>query len=102
MDLVTVGSYSTSALATLAKNLLETEGIPAFVEDDATGDLFHLTSPFGEAKVQVAEEHAVDARAILEMAERHEFAGEAAAEAEAFADEPPPPDATDTEPPRPV
>ena len=48
MDLVTVGSFPTSAEAALAKNLLETEGVPSFIEEDATGDLFHLTSPFGE------------------------------------------------------
>ncbi len=99
MDLITVGAYPTAAQAALAKNLLETEGIPAFVEDDATGDLFHLSSPFGEAKVSVAAEHAVQARAILDAAERHELAGEAAAEAEAHSNEPPPPDAADTEPP---
>ena len=100
MDLVTVGSYPTSAQAALAKNLLEAEGIPAFVAEDATGDLFHLTSPFGEAKVQVAEEHAANARTILEQAERHQLADEAAADAEAFADDAPPPGASDDEAPQ--
>src|SRR3954469_22451351 len=99
MDLVTVGSYPTSAEATLAKNLLEAEGIPAFVEEDATGDLFHLASPFGEAKVQVAAEHADQARAVLDSAQRHELAGETAADAETHAGDVPPPDAADTEPP---
>jgi hypothetical protein len=97
MDLVTVGSYPNSAEATLVKNLLEAEGIPAFVVDDAIGDLFHLASPFGEAKVQVAEEHAEQARAILDAAQRHELAGEAAADAEAHAKDTPPPEAADAD-----
>jgi hypothetical protein len=98
MDLVTIAAYPTSAQAALAKNLLEAEGIPAFVEDDATADLFHLASPFAEAKVQVAPENVEQARALLDAAERHELAGEAAAAAEAHAKEVPPPEATDAEP----
>jgi hypothetical protein len=89
MDLVTVGSYPNSAEAALAKNLLETEGIPAFVEEDATGDLFHLASPFGEAKVAVAAEHAEQARAVLDAAQRHELAKETAREAEEHSKDPP-------------
>ena len=97
MDLVTVGAFPTSAEAQLAKNLLEAEGIPAFVEDDATADLWHLSSPFGETKVQVAPEHAEQARALLDAAQHHAFTSEAAAEAEEHANEVPPPEATDTE-----
>jgi hypothetical protein len=89
MDLVTVGAYPTAAQAALAKNLLESEGIPAFLEEDATGDLFHLSSPFGEAKVSVATEHAEQARALLAAAERHELAGDAARDAEEHAKDPP-------------
>jgi Putative prokaryotic signal transducing protein len=89
MDLVTVGAFPTAAQAELAKNLLESEGIPAFVEEDATGDLFHLSAPFGEAKVSVAGEHAEQARALLDAAERHELAGDSAHDAEEHADDPP-------------
>ena len=88
MDLVTVGSYPNSAEAALAKNLLEAEGIPAFVQEDATGDLFHLASPFGEAKVAVAAENAEQARAVLDAAQRHELAKDAAKEAEQHSKDP--------------
>ena len=97
MDLVTVGSFPNSAEAALAQNLLETEGVPAFIEEDATGDLFHLTSPFGEVKLQVAVENAEKARAILDSAQRHELAGESAADAEAHAKEAPPAEAADAD-----
>jgi hypothetical protein len=97
MDLVNVASFPNSAEAELAKNLLESEGVPAFVEEDATGDLFHLASPFGEVKVSVASEYVDQARAILDAAQRHEFAGEAAADAEEHAKDVPPAEAADTE-----
>ena len=95
MDLVTVGSYPTSAEATLAKNLLDAEGIPAFLENDNTGDLFHLAAPFGEVKVAVAAENADQARSVLDSAQRHELDEETDAEAEAQPSDVPPPDATD-------
>jgi hypothetical protein len=85
MDLVTVARYDRVAEARLAKNLLEAEGIPAFLEGDAASDVFHLTS---EVKLQVADEFAVDARELLEAAEQHQFSeetekeGDAAAQAE--------------------
>jgi hypothetical protein len=83
MDLVVVGAYPTSTQAVLAKNLLEAEGVPAFLEEDATGDLFHLaTTPMGEAKVAVAAVFEEKAREILEAAERHELAKESAQDAE--------------------
>jgi hypothetical protein len=85
MELVTVGSYPTSTEAMLAKNLLETEGVPAFIEEDMTGDLFHLAAPFGEAKLAVASEHAEQARTILASAQRHQLARESAQDAEAHA-----------------
>src|SRR3954453_23697210 len=97
MDLVTVGAYPTAAQAALAKNLLDAEGIPAFVEEDATGDLFHLSSPFGEAKVSVAAENAEQARALLDAAQRHEPPRDAARDAEDHSKDPPPPGAADTE-----
>jgi hypothetical protein len=86
MDLITVGSFPNSAEAALAKNLLDAEGIPAFVGEDATGDLFHLASPFGEAKVQVSTEYAERARAILDAAQRHEFEAETEKEGDAVAE----------------
>ena len=89
MDLITVGAYPTSAQAALAKNLLEAEGIPAFLEEDATGDLFHLSAPFGEAKVSVATEHAEQARTVLDAAERHELARDSARDAEDHSKDPP-------------
>jgi hypothetical protein len=89
MELVTVGAYPTATEAAMAKNLLESEGIPAFLEDDATGDLFHLSSPFGEAKVAVAAAHAEQARVVLESAERHDLSKESAADAEAHSKDTP-------------
>jgi hypothetical protein len=89
MDLVIVGSYPTAAQAALAKNLLESEGIPAFLENDAMGDLFHLSAPFGEAKVAVSAQNADQARAVLESAERHDLSKESAADAEAHSKDTP-------------
>lgn len=89
MDLVTVAAYPNAAQAHLAKNLLEAEGIPAFVADDATGDLFHLASPFAEAKLQVASEHVEAAKRLIDAAERHEFAADTARDAEAHASDTP-------------
>jgi hypothetical protein len=82
MDLVTIASYDRVAEARLAKNLLEAEGIAAFLEGDAASDLFHLTS---EVKLQVAEEHAVEARELLQAAEKHELSEETEKEADAAA-----------------
>lgn len=85
MDLVTVAAYDLVPEAHLAKNLLEAEGIPAFLTEEVATDMLHLT---GEVKLQVPAEHAAEARAVLEAAKRHELAGEAAAEAEAHAHDP--------------
>jgi hypothetical protein len=86
MDLVTVAAYNLSPEAHLAKNLLEAEGIPAFLEEETASDMLHLTS---ELKLQVAAEHAEQARAILEAAVDHELTGDAAREAEEHAEDPP-------------
>jgi hypothetical protein len=80
MDLVTVASFDQTPEAHLAKNLLDAEGIPAFLDAEVASDVFHLTS---EVKLQVPTEHAEQARAILEAAERHQLTRDAAAEAEA-------------------
>ena len=55
MDLVTVGTYNSAAAAEMAKNFLMDEGIQAFVEEGATGDMLHLG---GEVKLQVAAKDA--------------------------------------------
>jgi Putative prokaryotic signal transducing protein len=82
MDLVTVGAFDLIHEAQLAKNLLEAEGIPAFLDEEVASDMLHLTS---EVKLQVAAEYADQARAILDAAKRHELTAEAAKEAEASA-----------------
>jgi hypothetical protein len=87
MDLVTVAAYDMVPEAHLAKNLLEAEGIPAFLTEEVASDMLHLT---GEVKLQVAEEYAEQARAILEAAKRHELTREAAADAETHAKDAPP------------
>jgi hypothetical protein len=73
MDLVTIAAFPNSAEAALARNLLESEGIKAFVEEAETGDLFHLAGPLGDVKVQVEVRHAEQARAVLDSAQRHEL-----------------------------
>jgi len=82
MDLVTVAAYDRVAEARLAKNLLEAEGIPAFLNEDAASDMLHLTS---EVKLQVADEFAADARALLHAAERHQLNDETEREGDAAA-----------------
>ena len=85
MELVRIAAYNSTPEATLAKNLLEAEGIPAKLDDATTADMFHLTSPFGEAKLMVEEQYVDRALAILRAAEQHHR--EAVARAEAGADE---------------
>jgi hypothetical protein len=79
MDLVTVGSYSSQPEAFLAKNLLEAEGIAAFLSEEYAGEMLHLNN---EIKLTVPSDRAEQAREILAGAERHDLAREAAAEAE--------------------
>jgi hypothetical protein len=78
-DLVTVAAYDMVPEAYLAKNLLEAEGIPAFLDEATASDMLHLTS---EVKLQVAAKHAEQARAVLEEAKRHQFTKDAAKDAE--------------------
>jgi hypothetical protein len=82
MDLVTVACFDRVVQARLAKNLLEAEGIPAFLDEDAATDMLHLTS---EVKLQVPEEHVVDARELLQAAERHQLNEETEKEGDAAA-----------------
>ncbi len=79
MDLVTIAAYDSTPEAYLAKNLLEAEGIPAFLDAETASDMLHLT---GEVKLQVAAGHAEQARTILKAAKKHEFTRESAREAE--------------------
>jgi hypothetical protein len=80
MDFVTIASFSLMPEAYLAKNLLDAEGIPAFLDEAGASDMLHLTS---EVKLQVAADKVEQARAILAGAERHELTEESAADAEA-------------------
>jgi hypothetical protein len=86
MEIVSLTSYSSGPEAHMAKNLLESEGIRAFLSEDITGDMLHLTN---DIRLMVAETDVEKARAILEGAERHEFTAEAAAEAEEHAGDKP-------------
>ena len=83
MDLVTVGSYNSIPEAHLARNLLEAEGIPAFLTEELASEMLHLT---GEVKLQVADEFAADAREVLQAAERHQLNEETEKEADAAAE----------------
>jgi hypothetical protein len=85
MDLVTVAAYDNTPEAHLAKNLLDAEDIPAFLDEEAASDMLHLTS---EVKLQVPAKHAEQARAILEAAKQHRFTKESAREAEEHSNDP--------------
>ena len=86
MDFVTVASYSLQPEAHLAKNLLESEEIPAVLSEEIAGDMLHLGN---EIKLMVPAEHAKRARELLADAEQHRFDREAAAEAEEHAGDSP-------------
>lgn len=65
-DLVTVATFATPMEADMARNLLASASIEAFVADDATvGWLWHLGNALGGVKLQVAERDAERASAIL-------------------------------------
>jgi hypothetical protein len=85
MDLVTIAAYDLVPEAHLAKNLLDAEGIPAFLDAETASDMLHLTS---EVKLLVAAEHAEQARTILEAAKHHDLTREAAKDAEAHSEDP--------------
>ena len=88
MDLVTIAAYGRQPEAQLAKNLLESEDIPAVLSEEIAGDMFHLG---GEIKLMVPDEFVARARELLQSVDRHEFDREAAAEAEKSAKEDPAP-----------
>lgn len=86
MDIVTIAAYGRQPEAHLAKNLLESEDIPAFLSEETAGDMLHLG---GEIKLMVPENFVERAREILQGVDRHELDKEAAAEAEKSAKEHP-------------
>jgi len=66
-DLVTVAAFATPVEAGLAKNRLESEGIPVFLNEEATAGWFAFFGPaLGGVKIQVAPEHLEKAQEILE------------------------------------
>lgn len=67
-NLVTVAILDSPTEAKLAKNRLEFAGIHAYLADETTpATALHLTDPLGGIKLQVAEQDADDALAILEQ-----------------------------------
>jgi hypothetical protein len=69
-DLVTVATLTTAIDAHLRKNLLEGEGIPAFLADELTGDRLPGGAVYGGVKLQVAQPDAERAQQILQAHER--------------------------------
>jgi hypothetical protein len=65
-DLVTVATFTTAIDAHLRKNLLEGEGIRAFLADELTGDRLLGGAAYGGVKLQVAQPDAERARQILQ------------------------------------
>ncbi len=66
-NFVTVATYNNSIEANLAKQLLETEGIRAYLANESTVDMaWHLTVAVGWIKLQVHQSDAVLAKSILE------------------------------------
>ncbi len=63
---VTVASYAWTPEAQIAKNLLESEGIPAFVAGEQVANVF--SGVVGEAQLQVREEDAPRAVSLLAAA----------------------------------
>jgi hypothetical protein len=69
-DLVTVATFTTALGAHLRKNLLEGEGIQAFVADELTGDLLSGAYVHGYVKLQVARS---DVGRALQVLQAHEL-----------------------------
>lgn len=77
LQLVTISTFPTPIEANIAKNRLENEGVPSFVNDEATvGIAWHLGNALGGIKVQVAEKDAERARSILADGQRPEITRE--------------------------
>jgi len=69
-ELVTVATFTTAMEAHLYKNMLENEGVAAFVTNELTGDFLSGAYIQGYVKLQVAQQNAKRARKILEARER--------------------------------
>jgi hypothetical protein len=69
-NLVTVATFTTAMDAHLRKNLLEAEGIPAFLADELTGDQLSATYVHGYVKVQVPCQDTERAQKLLQARER--------------------------------
>ncbi len=73
-NLVTVFTAAGQMQASLIKSFLEAHGIPALVVQESAGVTFGLTvGLMGNADILVAEEHAEEARELLEAMERGEW-----------------------------
>ncbi|OKH49791.1 hypothetical protein NIES2101_20375 [Calothrix sp. HK-06] len=71
--LVTIATFGNSVEASLAQQLLEAEGIPAFLMDDNTaGVAWHLTIALGWIKLKVMQADVDNAIDILTAVDLHE------------------------------
>ncbi|BDA66657.1 hypothetical protein CAL7716_008230 [Calothrix sp. PCC 7716] len=69
-NLITIATFGNSVEASLAKQLLEAEGIPAFLMDDDTASMaWHLTIALGWIKLKVLQSDADNAIDILTAVE---------------------------------
>ena len=72
--LVTVHTAAGQIQATIIKSFLEAQGIPTLVVQESAGVVYGLTvGLMGNADILVAEEHAGEARELLEAMERGEL-----------------------------
>src|SRR5262249_33456477 len=69
-DLVTVATFATAMDAHLRKNLLEGEGVEAFVADELTGDQLSGAYVHSYVKLQVAQQDEERAQQIFQARER--------------------------------
>ena len=73
-NLVTVHTAAGQIQASIIKSFLEAQGIPTLVVQESAGVVYGLTvGLMGNAEILVAEEHAVEARELLEAMERGEW-----------------------------
>ena len=73
-NLVTVFTAAGQMQASLIKSFLEAHGIPTLVVQESAGVVYGLTvGLMGNAEILVAEEHAQEARELLEAMERGEL-----------------------------
>ncbi|BAZ15731.1 hypothetical protein NIES4071_76030 [Calothrix sp. NIES-4071] len=73
--LITIATFGNSVEASLAKQLLEAEGIPAFIMDDDTASMaWHLTIALGWIKLKVLQsdvDNAVDILTAVDLIESY-------------------------------